>query len=150
MFFVETVTTQGNHHCLIPHVNCQLLLESSRPLGKPAGESRLELPLLSLDILAGMQQSLGQGNAWTTFSFLAREGVWHWVHLPLTSCGLLQCSGLWVEASTAFSPSMRIASGGTGRCSQKKWLPDVDGNISWEFPGRCNVVAAVQHLHRAH
>lgn len=63
MFFLETVTTQGNHHYVVTHVNCQLVLELSRPLGKQAGESRLEPPLLSLDILAGMQQPLGQGNA---------------------------------------------------------------------------------------
>lgn len=63
MFFLETVMTQGNHHYLVTHVNCQLLLELSRPLGKQAGESRLEPPVLPLDILAGMQQPLGQGNA---------------------------------------------------------------------------------------
>lgn len=63
MFFLETVTTQGNRHYLVTHVNCQLLLELSRPLGEQAGESRLEPPLLSLDILARMQQPLCQGNA---------------------------------------------------------------------------------------
>lgn len=88
------------------------------------------LPLLSLDILAGMQQPLGQGNAWTTFPFLAREGAWHWVHLPLTSCGSLQCSGLWVEASPAFSRSMRIASGGT---DWEVLSEEVTYRCGWEY-----------------
>lgn len=130
MFFLETVTTQGSHHYVVTHVNCQLVLELSRPLGKQAGESRLEPPLLSLDILAGMQQPLGQGNAWTTFPFLAREGAWHWVHLPLTSCGSLQCSGLWVEASPAFSRSMRTASGGT---DWEVLSEEVTYRCGWEY-----------------
>lgn len=88
------------------------------------------LPLLSLDILAGMQQPLGQGNAWTTFPFLAQEGAWHWVHLPLTSCGSLQYSGLWVEASPAFSRSMRIASGGT---DWEVLSEEVTYRCGWEY-----------------
>lgn len=82
MFFLETVRTQGNLHCLVTQVSCQLLLEWSRPLDTQLGESRLESALLSL-VHTLKRSQLEHSGHWakvmheSLLPSLLWKGLWH-------------------------------------------------------------------------